>query len=100
MRGSMLVLLSLVACDRTHMYPSYGQATRRALADQVINPKAGEVKKPDLGLDPEEAAIVGDTYRKGLAGKRGDGDKTADKRVLIFDPKGQSPNLPPSADIR
>lgn len=59
--------LALVGCDRTHMHDAYGAAVRTAFAAQ-IDPNASYRKGPtQQGLDPEEAAIVLDTYRKSLS---------------------------------
>ena len=59
-----LFALPGLACNRTHMSPTYGQSLRHALAAQVINPQAGASATPDKGLDPEEASAVLETYRK------------------------------------
>lgn len=74
MRATLfLVVLAAAAagCDRTHLRPAtYGQAVRRAIAAQVINPAAGERRTRDDGLDPEEAAIVSKSYRESLSPKK------------------------------
>jgi hypothetical protein len=59
--------LMLVGCDRTHLSQHFGKRNRQAFATQVIDPRAGQYAKPTYGLDPEEAAIIADSYRKSLA---------------------------------
>ncbi len=73
--------MSTAACERTHMRSSYGQVVREAYAAQVLNPQAGEKRVAEAGLDPEEANIVSDTYRKSLLP---DKDEQAHKRAPII----------------
>jgi hypothetical protein len=84
----------LPGCDRTHLHPSYGRATRRALRTQIIDPEAGARAKPTQGLDPEEAAIVAESYRKSLS-PRQDDKAAARAPVLLLGPGMQAPGGAP-----
>ena len=89
----LLALPLSSGCDRTHLSRAYGQAQRRAFRAQIVNPDASKSAKPVEGLDPEEAAIVADTYRKSMSPKSD--DRAASKApVLILQPNqgtGTSP---------
>jgi hypothetical protein len=86
-------LLACFACDRTHMSASYGQSLRRALAAQVIDPRAGSRPVTDRGLDPEEASAVLEGYRKSLTSS-GDTQSSLRTPVLVL-PQAQ-PGLAPA----
>ena len=64
---SCAVVSLLWACNRTHLSPYFGHATREAFASQVIDAGASLAKRPDPGLDPEEAAIIAEAYRGSLS---------------------------------
>ena len=83
-------------CDRTHMHRAFGQAQRRAFKAQVANPDASKDSKPVEGLDPEEAAIVADSYRKSMSPKAD--DRAAQRApVLILQPnQGTGPAPAPN----
>src|SRR5205085_352040 len=87
-RVVILILASsaLAACDHSHLWASYGKATREALANQVIDPKAGDSAKADQGLDPEEAAIVSETYRKSLAPPK-EKESAAERPIILMNDK-------------
>lgn len=89
-------ILGFVAggCDRTHMSATYGRDVRRALRTQVIDTHAGEKARATQGLDPEEAAIVLQTYRKSLSPS---GDEQAAQRapVLLLPPNVAPPQAGP-----
>jgi len=91
---AVVLLLLLSGCDHTHLAPCYGVAYRSAFAQQVIDPAAGSHAKPEQGLDPEEASIVVDTYRRSLTPTREDrgGPRTP---VLVL-PAAPPAGMPPS----
>lgn len=94
-----LAALPFTACDRTHMTDGYGQALRAALRTQIVDPRAGyEATGPQLraGLDPQEAAIVHDTYRRSLS-PRGT-DEAAKKAPVVVMPAG-APGTPAYAPV-
>ncbi len=64
---SCAVVSLLWACNRTHLSPYFGHATREAFASQVIDAGPSLAKRPDPGLDPEEAAIIAESYRNSLS---------------------------------
>jgi hypothetical protein len=88
-------ILVLGACDRTHLEPSFGRATRASLALQVIHPDAGYVAKLDQGLDPEEASIVSDGYRQSLAPKKAESASSRPPVFLITNDQGHVAPMPP-----
>jgi hypothetical protein len=68
------------ACaDRTHMREGFGEATRRAMANQVVNPDAGG-PAPSKGLDPQEATVVARSYQRSLSPK----DQAAPSEPMLF----------------
>ena len=81
-----LLLFTSIACDRAHMSASYGKATRAALQNQVIDPAAGDKKRAEQGLDPEEAAVIAKSYRGSLS-KDKEGDKEKPQLMLVTEPK-------------
>jgi hypothetical protein len=86
--------LLLAACDHTHLHARYGVAVRTALQRQVIDPNAGSHVVGAEGLDPQEAAIVLDTYRRSLSPR---GDAEAARRspvMLIQQPAGAAAPQP------
>lgn len=90
--------LALVGCDRTHMTDGYGQSLRMALRQQVVDPRAGLATDtgpgPRQGLDPQEAAIVHDTYRKSLS-PRGTDEAARRAPVVVVPPAAGNPYSPP-----
>jgi hypothetical protein len=94
----VLSVLFAVGCNRTHLYPSFGQAARRAFAAQAIDPQAGAAKKSEAGLDPDEAAIVADSYKKSLVPKRGNVNSYDQSRILVVDP--QAPSTQANGDAK
>ncbi len=64
---ALAALAALGGCDRTHMSPHFGEANRDAFAAQVIDPDAGNDRKPNPPLDPEEAAAISKGYVKSLS---------------------------------
>jgi hypothetical protein len=89
------VVLFLGACaDRTHLREGYGQSTRQAMDQQVVNPQAG-ARAPSKGLDPQEATIVARSYQRSLSPKDQAG---AAEPMLFVSPqaqKGRGDYLPP-----
>ncbi len=102
MRCHVLALgvLLLPACAaRTHLSPNHGRANHEAQARQAANPQAGE-RMATRGLDPQEAAVVAQAYRKSLAPK---GDNTAgQEQMLIVAPSaraGRTGDYMPAASV-
>lgn len=75
----------IVGCDRTHMSADYGQATRRAFRVQRIE-TPGDQPVHLGGLEPGEATIVLDTYRRSLSS--GKGGKSDEAPVMLLNPSG------------
>jgi hypothetical protein len=90
-----MVVLSLGACaDRTHLREGFGESNRKAMARQVVNPKAGG-PAPDKGLDPQEATIVARSYQRSLSPKD---QSDAAEPMLFISPQAQKTRgdyLPP-----
>jgi hypothetical protein len=79
-------LLLAGACHRTHMGARYGVPVRAALQRQVIDPNAGNAPPTAAqGLDPQEAAIVLDRYRRSLSPATGD-DAARRAPVMVLQP--------------
>ncbi len=93
-----VVLLFAVGCDRTHLHPRYGRAVRAAFNAQV-DLAAGAQKPVVQGLDPEESAIVLDTYRKSISPTK-EADAARSAPVLMLQPTpgtGNGMAAPPPA---
>jgi hypothetical protein len=102
MRCHVLALgvLLLGACAaRTHLSANYGRATHEARIRQAANPQAGE-RAATRGLDPQEAAVVAQGYRKSLAPK---GESSApQEQMLIVAPSaraGRQGDYMPAASV-
>lgn len=91
--GFAFVLLA-AACERTHLSPHFGEATRQALKTQVIDKNAGAVAKPDQPLDPEESAIISRTYLRSLAPANAPQETTARGGLLVAPPASAGLALP------
>ncbi len=88
------VALAALACGpRQHLTETQGRALRAATARQAVH--GTEAREPVLGLDSQEAAIVAESYRKGLAPK---GEKPQEQPILMVAPakEGRMTPLPPS----
>jgi hypothetical protein len=84
-----VVVGALAGCgDRARLTQSHGRAYKEAFARQAMNPNAGAQAKTPKGLDSQEAAIVSDNYRRGLAAK---GAKVDDEPMLLVAPGARSP---------
>ncbi len=88
--GMALAALVVPGCSsQTPLTRAHGRASAEYLKRQAVRPSAHHdaVK----GLDSEEAAIVADAYRKGLAPKGARTD--ADSQVLLLAPpqRGERP---------
>jgi len=98
------ILLALAGaaggCDRTHLSPCFGQATRQALRTQVINPAAGQRRALEQGLDPEEAAIVARNYRQSLSSTKEEGPRPPLVILPTTAPVPGVPSSPPAAMTR
>jgi len=70
MRSAWLVVVLTIGSAGCAPVSTFGQATRVALRAQTIDPEAGSKKTPDEGLNPEEAAIVSESYRRSLSPSR------------------------------
>jgi hypothetical protein len=66
--GVALVAVHAACASRAHMWEASGRSYSAALAQQAPQPKT-PVKGPVGGLDSQEAAIIAQTYRRGLAPK-------------------------------
>lgn len=89
-----LLAFAFAACgDRAHLTATHGKSYRAAFERSVANPRAKAA--PPRGLDSQEAAIVSETFRRGLAPRDQDPE---DVPVLLVAPPGQAgaPRLPPS----
>jgi hypothetical protein len=99
MRAILVLATALAAtagCDRTHMYPCYGQATRQAFKTQVINPAAGGRRAAEQGLDPEEAAVVSKNYRESLTARKEEAVRTPMVIIPTTTPTPGVPAAPPA----
>ncbi len=66
--GLTLAAFSIAGCaDRQHLTAGHGQSIGAALSKQVANPAGAPNAKNVKGLDSQEASIISNTYRKGLA---------------------------------
>ena len=67
---------------REHLTRTHGVASHDIFRLQKLRPDAGRNSAPELGLDSQEAAIVAETYRKGLVPK---GERSvADQQPILF----------------
>lgn len=85
-----LAALGVSGCSsRRPLTEAHGRAYGEYLRRQAVQPSAH--RDAVKGLDSEEAAIVADTYRKGLAPKGARTD--ADSQVLLLAPprRGERP---------
>jgi hypothetical protein len=77
-------VLWLAACgDRSHLTAGHGRSLRQATARQVVNPEAGKQPVASKGLDPQEAAVIAQSYRQRLAPK---GEAAAPEQTLMVAP--------------
>jgi len=83
-----LIAFGALGCDRTHMSASYGQMVRHAFSVQVNDHNAGIVRKTDQPLDPEESAIVADTYRRSLSPTREEPNMPRGELLVLPAPAG------------
>lgn len=88
---TVLAAVLLVACDRTHMSPSYGVAERNAFSSQIVDPDAGAAKKPDQPLDPTEAAAIASSYQQSLVKEQPTTDPNAIKSQFLIVPNPKTP---------
>lgn len=102
MRWHVLALgaLLLGACaSRTHLSANHGRAYHQTQARQAVNPQAGE-QTASRGLDPQEAAVVAQGYRKSLAAK---GESSVpQEQMLIVAPSaraGRPADYMPAASV-
>jgi hypothetical protein len=84
--GFLTLVLAGAACDRTNLTSTHGRAYRQAFAVQTVNPDRQTDPKAVHGLDSQEAAIIANTYRKGL-GPAGGGGDNASQQLLTYSPK-------------
>lgn len=85
---------AMPACDRTHLGRDFGTGVRAAQANQVVDSKAGTT--PGLlgqGLDPQEAAIVLESYRKSLS-PQGTDDAARRQPMMVVQPPQPQPPAP------
>ncbi len=88
-------LLCGMGCDRSHMSPQYGRSVRGVFGRQVIDRRAGSARSFEAeGLDPQEAAIVAETYRRSLS-PRPDSDAARRPPVMVVAPNVPSPLTAP-----
>jgi hypothetical protein len=67
--AGVALVATLAACaSRAHMWDASGRSYWAAFAQQTPQLKA-PLKGPVSGLDSQEAAIIAQTYRRGLAPK-------------------------------
>jgi len=75
--GLGLALLGLAGCyPPSALEMDYGNAVRNNIAQQVVNPAAGFEAKPAVGLSPQAAANVQESYDKSF--------KVDEKKQLEF----------------
>ena len=91
MKIGILVVIGLAlgvsgCAARTHLTESHGRAYRQALAQQAVNPRAGEKAPVNRGLDSQEAAVIAQNYRGSLAPE---GGPTQKEQILIVSPSAQ-----------
>lgn len=88
--GMALAALAIPGCSsQSPLTRAHGRASAEYLKRQAVQPSAH--REAVKGLDSEEAAIVADTYRKGLAPKGARTDE--DSQVLLVAPprRGERP---------
>jgi hypothetical protein len=83
----LLAATSLACGGSARMTRSHGRAYHEAVARQTANP-AGAPQKPARGLDSQEAAIVANSYRKGLTPK----GTSAEEQPLLLLAQPPGPN--------
>jgi hypothetical protein len=84
--GTILLVLLAAACgSRRTMSPAQGRAYRAALYAQTANkdPQAALQKKPLAGLDPDEAQIVYDNYKRSLTPKEAQQQKKPSSVIVV-----------------
>lgn len=89
MRIALLLVtvgLGVSGCDRSHLRAGFGQQVHQAFNAQV-DLSANTNRKPTQGLDPEEAAVVLETYRKSLSPTK-DSSAAKGAPVLLLPPPG------------
>lgn len=80
------VLLAMLGCSRGSLSTSHGEAYRAVFAKQRGPDRPAGPPEAAAGLDSQEAAIVADTYRRGLAPEGAD---VKEEPVLIVAPQGR-----------
>lgn len=99
---ALLLLPLAVGCaSRNNLTASHGRAYHEAFARQVANPEAGKQPVANKGLDPQEAAVISDSYRASLAPK---GQSTQQEQLLLIAPSvqkggGRPGNYMPPASV-
>jgi len=84
--------LCAVGCAEAHLSTGFGVANRQAYSAQVVDKNAGDKPVRETGLDPQEAAIVLETYRRSLSPAKTD-DAASKAPVLLLRPN--APGAPP-----
>ncbi|MSP60027.1 MAG: hypothetical protein EXR72_06735 [Myxococcales bacterium] len=94
--GLVLLLLPavcMVGCDRTHLAAGYGKSVRHAFNAQVDLTASGSRSNSQVGLDPEEAAIVLKTYKKSLSPSKDD-EPANRSPIIMLSPPGAAGSAP------
>lgn len=91
-----VVALSLAGCGwrKQHLIQGYGQSYDSAFASQRERRDKAPAEAA-IGLDAQEAAIISDGYRQGLAPSGGEGGSSRQPLILMAPEKPGQPYVPP-----
>jgi hypothetical protein len=88
--AAALVASSAACADRQHLRAAHGSSYHEAFARQRANPQAGRSDKAVAGLDSQDAEVVAQTYRAGMAPKS-DASAAASSRSVFIVPTNPNP---------
>lgn len=91
-----VVVLSLTGCGwrKQHLIQGYGQSYDTAFAAQRERRDKAPAEAA-IGLDAQEAAIISDGYRRGLAPSSAEGAIAQQPIILMSPEKSGQPYVPP-----
>jgi hypothetical protein len=84
------------ACGREHLSAAFGRANREAFGAQVVRPRELPTPPPSMGLDTQEAGVIGSSYVQSLAGKSAKAEPQPVLYVAPEQPGAGSQRLAPS----
>jgi hypothetical protein len=96
---ALALATGLSGCDRAHLSASYGTAVRAAFSAQIDPHPRYRAAPVEQGLDPEEAAIVLETYRRSLSPMK-DAAPANRAPVLLLPAEKQSGSPPQPVQVQ